>query len=270
VPAPESERVFFGAEGCPLDVTELAYLQDVDSAYVRTFPAKVTALPPGGVVLDRTYFYPTGGGQMADAGQIALPDGARMEVTDVTKSGSAVVHRLGRGSRPTALTVGSAVEGTIDWNRRHRHMRLHTGQHLLSARAFSLGGLRTRRATMAGQGGTVDLEAAWPSTTPLVDLERDVNAFFERALQVRVVHVPRAEWEMAPAARSGLVAIAPQIDPVRVIEIDGIDRCPCGGTHVRNTAEVGRITLLDPVPIPGGATRLAFTLKEAERPIPPA
>src|ERR1700688_3160124 len=167
-------------------MTVLAYLTDADAAYVPSFPARVTALPPGGVVLDRTYFYPAGGGQMADMGRLKLPDGSSLEISDVTKSGSAVIHRLGRGSRGASLAIGMTVEGVIDWPRRHRHMRLHTGQHLLSARAFALWGLRTQRATMSGDGGTIDLEAAWPSSAPLSDLESDVNDFFARGLEVRV------------------------------------------------------------------------------------
>lgn len=241
-------------------MTELAFLADMPSAYVRSFRARILALPPGGVVLDRTFFYPTGGGQLCDRGRLKLPGGIAVEVVDVTKSGASVVHRIARGTRTPALAVGAEVDGEIDWARRHQHMRLHTAQHLLSARAFALTGLRTRRAAMAGDGGTVDLEGPWPASPTLTGLEADVNAMFGRALEVRIAHVPRADWERAPAARSGLVPLGPQVDPVRVIEIDGVDRCPCGGTHVRSTAEVGRVALAAPVPIPGGASRIPFTL----------
>lgn len=242
-------------------VTELAYLADLDAAYVRSFRARVRALPPGSLVLDRTYFYPTGGGQLSDRGRLRLPDGATVDVVDVTKSGASVLHRLGRAGRSAALAVGVELDAEIDWGRRHQHMRLHTAQHLLSARVHALTGRRTRRASMAGDGGTVDLESAWTGPPTLPELEADVNAYFARPLEVRIVHVPRAEWENAAAGRSGLVPLAPQVDPVRVIEIDGVDRCPCGGTHVRSTGEVGRLELAPFVPLPEGAIRVPFRLR---------
>ena len=252
-------------------MTELAYLPDMDSAYVRSFRARVQALPPGAVVLDRTYFYPTGGGQPADRGQLRAlgetPAGA-VEVTDVSKSGSAVVHRV-RGSPASlaALRVGGEVEGTVDWERRHRHMRLHTAQHYLSARIFTRVGRKTRRASLKDLGASLDLDG------PLSEADRDalrtdIEELRLRPRDVRIRHVSRSEWEREPAARSGLVPLPPNVDPIRVIEIDGIDRCPCGGTHVRSTGEVGRVDFLPPDSAPGGEERIRFRLVEAGSPTP--
>src|SRR5208282_5077100 len=143
-----------------MPMTELAYLADLPSAYVRAFRSRVTALPPGGVVLDRTYFYPTGGGQPADHGVLRIGE-HRWEVTDVGRSGSAVVHRIRAvGGAPRAPPIGEEVEGELDWARRYRHMRLHTGQHLLSARVFSRTGLRTVKANLSGVTATLDLEGS--------------------------------------------------------------------------------------------------------------
>jgi misacylated tRNA(Ala) deacylase len=253
-----------------VDVTELAYLSDGAAGYVRTFRARVTALPPGGVVLDRTYFYPVGGGQPADQGSLRLADGTSWAVSDVTRSGAAVVHRIGRPKGGASLTVGSEIEGELDWARRHRHMRLHTAQHLVSARVFARTGLRTRRATMAGTGATIDLEAGWPEGLAIPDLEADVGSFLGPGRPVAIRHVSRVEFEKFPSARSGLVALAPQVDPVRIIEIDEADACPCGGTHVRNTAEIGPIALRRPTPLPGGESRLSLTVSELAPPTPAA
>jgi len=139
-------------------VTELAYLVDPEAAYVRSFRAVVTALPPGAVVLDRTFFYPTGGGQPNDKGTLSVPGEPSIEVVDVNKSGAGVFHRV-RGSTASLhrLSVGGEVDGTLDWDRRYRHMRLHTGQHLLSARIFARTRLRTRRAQLSGSAATLDL-----------------------------------------------------------------------------------------------------------------
>jgi misacylated tRNA(Ala) deacylase len=245
-------------------VTELAYLADLPSAYVRTFRARVTALPPGAVVLDRTYFYPTGGGQPADRGVLRTGSGAPLEVVDVTKSGAAVLHRV-RGGRGTMreLGIGVELEGTIDWDRRHLHMRLHTGQHLVSARLFARTGLRTRKANLAGTGATIDLEGPLLPEA-LGPVMNDLREAVEHPRLVTIRTVPRAEWDAHPAAgRSGLVPLPAQVDPVRVVEIDQSDVCPCGGTHVRSTDDIGAVRWLPVVPLPGGTSRVAFTLVEA-------
>jgi len=246
-------------------VTELSYLADMPSAYERAFRARVVARPPGAVVLDRTFFYPTGGGQLCDLGTLRGPSGAVFPVVEVRKSGESVTHRLGRptpSGAPQPL-VGETVEGEIDWTRRHTHMRLHTGQHLLSAVLFELGGLKTRRAAMEGLGGTIDLEGPWPSSVPFGSVGPRLRTFLDPPREVRIVQVPRAEWESHPAPRSGAIPLPPHVDPVRVVEIDGIDRCPCGGTHVRSTAELGLFEPSEPQRQPGGFDRVVFRLSEA-------
>ena len=247
-------------------MTELAYLANMDEAYRRTFSATIQALPPGAVVLDRTWFYPAGGGQPADRGTLTV-DGASVPVVDVAKSAGTVLHRIGRGTsgRASGLRLGAAVEGVIDWDRRQRHMRLHTAQHLVSAEIFTATGVRTRRATMGGTEGIVELESPWPADRPWESLVAAVADAVRAALPVAVAWVPRAEWDQAPAARSGLVALPSNVDPVRVIEIEGHDRCPCGGTHARNTAELGSIDL----PPPKGAT-VVLRVAPTAGPTPPA
>ncbi len=246
-------------------MTELAYLADMPSAYVRQFRARITARPPGGLVLDRTYFYPVGGGQPADHGTIRAGGGVSVEVVDVTKSGAAAVHRIrAKGGAERELAVGAEVEGTIDWDRRYRHMRLHTAQHFLSARVFARAGVRTRTARLHGTGATVDLEASVPAEI-LGPLATDLVEANGHPRPVAIRMIPRVEWEAHPAAgRSGLVPLPPHVDPVRVVEIDEWDACPCGGTHVRSTSEIGSIRLLPLIPLPDGAVRLAFSLAESE------
>ena len=252
-------------------MTELAYLANIDAAYVRAFRARVTALPPGAIVLERTYFYPTGGGQACDRGTLALGAERPVEVLEVVKSGAAVLHRVrGDPAVVRSIEIGAELDGTVDWERRHRHMRLHTAQHFASARIFARTGLRTRRANLAGAGATVDLEGplAPDALGPVQDDLRDAVAHPQ---EVRVRMVPRAEWEAQPAAgRSGLVPLPPQVDPVRVVEIDASDACPCGGTHVRSTGEIGELRWSAPVALGGGATRVAFSLVDPVTSTPPA
>lgn len=251
-------------------MTELAYLVDIPAAYRTTFTGTVTALPPGGAVLDRTFFYPTGGGQPNDRGHLRRADGLTLEVVDVTKSGPSVVHRL-KPTGPSAgrLAVGDELEGAIDWPRRHRHMRLHTGQHLLSARVFVRTGLKTRRANLAGVGATLDLNGPLPPAL-LADLAADLEEAVTHPRPVQIRHIPRAEWDRNPTAeRSGLVPLPAQVDPVRVIEVEGLDLCPCGGTHLRSTGEIGAVRISPPTSIADGASRLGFTLVDPGPTTPP-
>ena len=253
-------------------MTELAYLADMDSAYTREFVARVVALPPGGLVLDRTFFYPAGGGQAADHGSLMTVGGLTYSVVDVTKSGSSAVHRVRRStsSGAVALQIGDSITGALDWERRHRHMRLHTGQHLLSALIFERTGVRTREANMSGTGGTIDLERALPAGIGTDTLMSTANSILAEGRPVTVRHMSRSEWERNPTPRSGLSPLPRHVDPVRIIEIEGLDACPCGGTHVRSTSEVGTLALDSPVPLALGAIRIPFRLLGDASANPPA
>ncbi|MGI0140426.1 MAG: alanyl-tRNA editing protein [Thermoplasmata archaeon] len=248
-------------------MTELAYLPTIEDAYVREFRARILARPPGGVVLDRTYFYPTGGGQACDRGTIAIAGGRAVEVVDVAKRAGSVVHRLrGPPEALAGLQVGVDVIGRIDWEPRHRHMRLHTGQHYLSARIYALYGIRTRHATMREREATLDLESPLPEGA-LPELAEVARRWAEPPRAVSVLSLSRAEWDRAPGARSGLVPLAPGVDPVRLIEIADVDRCPCGGTHVRSTLELGAVAIHAPVAPAAGGGRLTFALTDG---LPPS
>jgi len=239
-------------------MTELLYQADTDAAYVREFTARVTALPPGAVVLDRTYFYAVGGGQPADRGRLTGPTGATVEIVDVGRSGGEVLHRLGRKSDPRALKVGDEVRGAIDWDRRFEHMRLHSGQHLASALLFTAFGLRTDRAVLGKGAALVELEAPLPA-------DASFDAFvatFERTVledhPIAVRHLPKADYEAAPAPRSGRIPLPPGIERVRLVEIEGCDAAPCGGTHLRRTGEIGAVRFQ--APTPQAPTRVSFAL----------
>ncbi|HEV2519607.1 MAG TPA: alanyl-tRNA editing protein [Thermoplasmata archaeon] len=242
-------------------MTESAYLAPIEAAYERSFPAVVVSRPPGGLILDRTYFYPVGGGQPADQGWIVGESGARWPVTNVRRMGEEVVHALGRPQLPDArpLAIGERVRGEIDWERRYRHMRLHTAQHFVSAILFARTSLRTRAASLSGDRAVIDLEARWPAQVDWASVEAEIRDALRTHRDVRIEFVARAEWDREPSERSGAVPLAAKVDPVRVLEIHGVDRCPCGGTHVRNTREVGELQLMAPVDQAAGA-RVAFRL----------
>lgn len=252
-------------------MTEFEYLASTEAAYVRSFEARVIALPPGGVVLDRTFFYPAGGGQPFDTGQLGPTGAPGLGVIGVERSGSEVIHRLARkDSRPGVLRIGAGVTGTIDWPRRYAHMRAHTAQHLLSARLFERTGRRTRSARLSAAAGSILLE---PSDRPLPDpheVVRDLEAWVARGVPVTIRFLPRSEYELAPGVRSGLLPLPAHVDPVRVVEISAVDRCPCGGTHLRSTLEIGPVTVRYVATERSGEARVEFALGAGPDPaIPP-
>ena len=252
-------------------MTELAYLASIDDAYVRAFRARIVALPPGAVVLDRTYFYPTGGGQPCDLGLLRPSDGVSVAVVDVSKSGTSVVHRVKAGPEAARqLVVGAELDGEVDWERRHRHMRLHTSQHVLSARIFARTGRRTRRASFSGLRAQLDLDGPVPEESwPL--LAGDMEEVARHGQTVSIRYIPRAEWDRHPfSARSGLVPLPAQVDPVRVVDIGEVDVCPCGGTHLRSTAEIGALAFEPVRPTGDGGVRVAFTLSAEASAVPSA
>lgn len=245
---------------------EPRYLTDLEAGYEARFEARVVALPPGGVVLSESLFYPTGGGQPCDQGFLHLPDGSKLEVVDVGHQAGATLHRLARkgssssSSSASSLQRGMAVVGEIDWTRRHAHMRAHTGQHLLSALAFRTFQLRTDRSQVNARGGHFDLERPFPDPEAWKALGREANeGFFTRQVPVHLSFVSREEFERIPN-RSGSGKLPAGVERVRLVTIGEADLAPCGGTHVRDTAEVGPVILAPPTPLPTGGVRVSFTL----------
>jgi misacylated tRNA(Ala) deacylase len=217
-------------------VTELLYLRD---AYLREFDARVTAVEGARVVLDRTAFYPTGGGQPHDTGRI---DGAA--VTGVAKVGGDVWHTLDASTGATPA-VGRHVHGALDWTRRHALMRTHTALHVLCGVIWHEWGKAVTGGNMEALSARMDFEF-----DPLPDgfgvvVERRVNEELAAGRAVEVAFVPRdtaLEDEDLIRTRDNLVP--PSVTELRVIDIVGLDKQADGGTHVRNTAEVGRIRVV--------------------------
>lgn len=214
--------------------TERLYYAD---AYLRAFPARVAAVVPApggraGVVLDRTAFYPTSGGQPHDTGTLA-----GHPVVDVVEDGDEIVHVLGGPGPGSRLEAGAEVEGAIDWDRRFDHMQQHTAQHIVSGVFLQLLGAETVSVHL-GDSSTLDLEAASLSPEDARRVEDAVTriVFENRPVTVRIV----------PASEAGLLGLRRpprRQGPLRVVEVEGCDRSACGGTHVRSTAEVGLVLL---------------------------
>ncbi len=218
-------------------MTELLYLRD---AYQREFDATVTDVRGDEVALDRTCFYPTGGGQAHDTGTLASV-GHLVDVVDVRKEGEAVWHRVAGGSPPA---VGTAVHGAIDWERRHGLMRTHTALHVLC-------GVIWNEWRVPVTGGNMELLAARMDFEfdPLPEgfgprIEALVNAELAADRAVVVEFLPRGTALADADLIRTKVNMIPEAVEIRVVDIVGLDKQADGGTHVRSTAEVGRIRVV--------------------------
>jgi misacylated tRNA(Ala) deacylase len=204
-----------------------------DDPYLRSCEATVVAVRENVVELDRTVFYPVGGGQPGDSGRIG-----DSRVTDTLKGdGETVLHALEPGA--AVPQVGAKVLAEIDWERRHRHMRFHTALHLLGA--------VVKAPVTGGRIGTDKAHLDFD-----IEMDKLVKGAIETAVNALVdaAHDTRSSWitDTELDARPELVKTMSVAPPrgagrVRLMEIPGIDLQACGGTHVRNTREVGRLAV---------------------------
>jgi misacylated tRNA(Ala) deacylase len=219
-------------------VTDLLFLRD---AYLRTFEATVRDVDHDGrrVVLDRTAFYATGGGQPHDTGTLA-----GWPVTDVRKDGDAVWHTLGGdGALPES---GTTVDGEVDWNRRHALMRTHTALHVLCGVIWNAYGKAVTGGNMEPLAARMDFEFDPLPPDFKETVERLVNEELAAARPIEVGFLPvsggdevSAEW-----IRTKVNMIPEGVTEVRTVDIVGLDKQADGGTHVATTDEVGRIRVV--------------------------
>jgi misacylated tRNA(Ala) deacylase len=211
-------------------------------AYMSSVDATVVEVRPEGVVLDRTVFYARGGGQPGDAGTLRW-DGGECSVLDTVKSEGQIVH-VADDSTP-APAPGAVVTAAIDWARRHTLMRTHTALHALSGIVFRDYGAKVTGGNMEPGAARMDFELDSISQDFGKDVERTLNAALAQDLPVRVSFLPRADALADPDLIRTKVNLIPEhVDPIRVIDIEGLDKQADGGTHVRSTGEVGVIRVV--------------------------
>jgi misacylated tRNA(Ala) deacylase len=216
-------------------MTDELFLGD---SYLREFRARVVRLDGREVILDRTAFFPGGGGQPADKGSLGIGP-VRARVVDARREGGNVVHVLDTAIPDTVRDL----EGTLDWGRRYAHMRYHTALHVLSGviwRFFEAkvtgGQMRTDRARM-------DFSFPGEWTTDVVEeIERLTNEALAEGRPVRVYGLEREEALADPDLIRTQVNLVPErVRRIRIVEIEGLDTQADGGTHVANTSEVGEM-----------------------------
>lgn len=216
-------------------MTEALFRSD---AYARQCEARVFAVDERGVQLDRTVFYPEGGGQPGDSGVLRSADGRELRIADTRKGTQAgeILHVL--AEPVTGLQAGMSVSVEIDWDRRHRLMRMHTCLHLLSAIIIApvTGG-------QVGDGyGRLDFDL--PETPDRDEVNEKLNALIARDAPVSFRWISDAELDAQPELVKTLSVQPPRgAGRIRLVNVEGIDLQPCGGTHVAHLGEIGAVTI---------------------------
>jgi len=245
------EDVVKALEG--VEPTELLFHKD---PYMRVFEGRVVRVIRNYVVLDRTAFYPEGGGQACDLGYFILPNGSRVKVVDVQKVGDVVVHKVEGGG----ITEGLVVRGVIDWLRRFSLMRHHTATHIVLGAARKVLGNHVWQAGAEKRvdGARLDITHYKPlSEEEVRRIEEIANEVIDEGVPVRASIMGKYEAERRYGFRlyQGGVVLAPKI---RVVEIEGHDVEACFGTHVSNTREVGGVKIVNVERIADGVVRIEY------------
>lgn len=223
-------------------MTDLLYQTD---SYLHNFEAVVTAVDADsrGIVLDRTAFYPGGGGQPADAGTLTV--GETVYPVKRAKRVDGQLMHLVEGDAPLP-EVGQHAEGTLDWERRYKLMRTHTAMHILCGVVWRDYGASVTGGNMEPLSGRMDFEFETMQQALVQEIEQKINAEVEHSHPIRVDILPREEaFQIPDLIRTKINLLPPHIQEVRTVEIVGLDLQADGGTHVRNTSEVGRLRVVD-------------------------
>jgi misacylated tRNA(Ala) deacylase len=212
----------------------------LDDSYLREFDARVVKLAGREVILDRTAFYPGGGGQPPDRGTLGVGP-IRASVVDARREGGDVVHVL---DNPIPETV-QGLRGELDWERRFAHMRHHTALHVLSGVIWESFGAKVTGGQMRADRARMDFSFPGEWTVEVVgEIERLTNEALAEDRPVKVYELPREEaLENPDLIRTQVNLVPERVRTIRIVEIEGLDTQADGGTHVANTREVGRMEI---------------------------
>ena len=209
-------------------------------AYARTVEARVVGTDGMAVLLDRTVFYPGGGGQPADTGWLRTDKGTEWQVTGARKAGDDVWHLLDEGALMPVVDI--AMTAGIDWERRHALMRTHSALHVLCGVIWRDWGASVTGGNMEPLAGRMDFEFETMHADLVAEIERRVNVEIAADREIRVAVLPREQAFGIPDLIRTKVNLLPEgISEVRTVEIVGLDLQADGGTHVARTSEIGRV-----------------------------
>jgi misacylated tRNA(Ala) deacylase len=243
-------------------VTEPLYQHD---AYLAAFDAQVTGAEPDGVVLDRSAFFPGGGGQPADTGVLEV-EGVELAVTGAQRREGRVVLLVDGDPLPAA---GAKVRGRLDWERRHTLMRTHTALHMLSGVIGRDYGALVTGGNFEEQKARMDFELSSMSAEFAEAVEQALRVEVDADRPVHVSFLSPEEFAARPELIRTKANLVPQgLEVIRVVDIDGLDRQADGGTHVASTGEVGTIYVVGHQSKGKGNKRLRIALDPVPAPAP--
>lgn len=217
-------------------MTDRLYQRD---SYLSTFDAAVTAVHPDGVVLDRTAFFPSGGGVLGDHGVLTGADGRVHRVVDTVDDALGIVHKL----ESPGPAVGDKVQGQLDWTRRFILMRYHTATHVLTGVMFNDYKVRVTGNQIAPDKTRVDFAFEQFDKEVLEEGFRRANAIVAKALPVTISFVPAAEAKARPELFKLETTFRHDLPELRLVDIGGFDVQADGGCHVASLKEVGKLVL---------------------------
>lgn len=210
----------------------------MDDSYLKEFDATVVAVSEDGIVLDRTAFYPVGGGLPSDTGYIVV-NGEKIRVKHVFKKGGEVYHVI-----EGTVNEGAKVKGIIDWDRRYRIMRLHTAAHVLSGLLYNKLGVLITGNAIRETRAHIDFSLEKTDRQLFQQVIDEANELIKQGRPVKIYYMEREKVLQTP----GLIKLAGKLPPnipiLRIVEIEGIDIQPDGGVHVADIKEIGEIKML--------------------------
>lgn len=234
----------------------------MDDCYLKEFDAKVVSVKDGRfVVLDRTAFYPKGGGQPNDTGKLVRKsDNQEFNVVFCGKFSGEISHEI-EPVEGAGIKEGDEVHGAINWERRHRLMRMHTASHIMSA-------VFQKEAGALITGNQLDVDKSRIDFN-LEDFDREkiggyiakTNEIIDKDIPIKIYSMPREEVEKNPDMVKLAKGLPPSIRELRIVEIEGVDSQPDGGTHVKSTKEVGKVVFLKAKNQGAKNRRVYFTLE---------
>ncbi len=213
------------------------YLED---SYLRECDSTVVAANGKEVILDRTVFYPKGGGQPSDTGKLLASSGSEFRVVNVLKKDGRVIHEL---DKDAAFAPGARVKCVIDWERRYRLMRMHTAAHVLGATMYRELGVLITGNQLEEDRARFDFSLESFDRPKFEDVVRKANESLAGGAELRTYSLPREEAMKIPGVVKLANVLPPSITTLRIVEIPGIDIQADGGTHVKSLREVGRIEI---------------------------
>lgn len=258
--------------------TDLLFMDDIEGNYIKSFEATIIKKGTDDkgrnyLVLDRSAFYPEGGGQPTDTGIILWEmnktgEKQCLRVVFVSK-GNEIRHfveeKKPENNHFDNIEPGTKVKGVLDWKRRYAHMRFHTSQHLLSGVVWELYNAATVGNQIHAEYSRVDFSPLSLQEVNKEEVERRCNEIIRNAPEVKIYFEDREKLERSgKAKRCNLHLLPKSVKTLRIVKIEGVELCPCAGTHLRNAALVGGIRITQLRSKGKGKVRITYELTERD------